>query len=125
MKTGEPYFTQPGAGASMSQTGADLPPWGETRIVGKPLPRVDGYERASGTAVYVRDMALPGMLHGAIVRCPHANARVKKVDVSKAEKMPGVRAVITGETAAAKIPWYPGDKGPTSWLFDPRCRYEG
>lgn len=125
MRTGEPYFAQTGAGAPAGQTGADLPPWGETRIVGKPLPRVDGYERASGTAVYVRDMALPGMLHGAIVRCPHANARVKNVDVSKAEKMPGVRAVITGQIPAAKIPWYSGDKGPTSWLFDAHCRHEG
>ena len=125
MRTGGPYFMQTGAVTLANQPSADLPAWGETRIVGKALPRVDGYERVSGTAIYARDLALPGMLHGAIVRCPHANARVKKVDVGKAEKMPGVRAVITGDTAAAKIPWYLTDKGPASWLFAPHCRYEG
>ncbi len=104
---------------------AELPPWGETRVVGKPLPRVDAYDRVSGSALYTRDIDLPGMLHAAIVRCPHAHARVKRVDISAAEKMPGVYGIITGETPAAKIPWYAGEKGFVSWLFDPHCRHEG
>ena len=45
-------------------------PWGETRVVGKPLPRIDAYERVSGTAVYAIDVSLPDMLHVAFVRCP-------------------------------------------------------
>ena len=53
------------------------------------LPRVDAYERVSGSAVYPLDFALPDMLHAAILRCPHAHARVKSVDTSAAEKMPG------------------------------------
>ena len=56
----------------------DVPPWTETRVVGKPLPRVDAYERVSGTAVYTLDMTLPDMLHAVIVRCPHAHARVRR-----------------------------------------------
>ncbi|MBS1111184.1 MAG: xanthine dehydrogenase, molybdenum binding subunit apoprotein [Anaeromyxobacteraceae bacterium] len=100
-------------------------PWGETTVVGKPRPRVDGYERVSGSAVYAMDVTFPDMLHAAIVRSPHAHARVKKVDASKAERMPGVRAVLTGESPGAKLPWYFGEKGPTSLLFDPHCRYEG
>jgi CO/xanthine dehydrogenase Mo-binding subunit len=100
-------------------------PWGETTVVGTPRPRVDGYERVSGSAVYAMDVTFPDMLHAAIVRCPHAHARVKKVDTSKAERMPGVRAVLTGESPGAKLPWYFGEKGPTSLLFDPHCRYEG
>jgi xanthine dehydrogenase YagR molybdenum-binding subunit len=100
-------------------------PWGETTVVGKRLPRVDGYERVSGSAVYAMDVTFPDMLHAAIVRCPHAHARVKKVDTSKAETMPGVRAVLTGDSPGAKLPWYFGEKGPTSLLFDPHCRYEG
>jgi xanthine dehydrogenase molybdopterin-binding subunit B len=58
-------------------------PWKETKIVGKPLPRVDAYERVSGSAVYPSDVSLPDMLYGAILRCPHSHARVKSVDASR------------------------------------------
>jgi len=62
-------------------------------------PRVDAYERVSGTAVYPSDVILPDMLYGAILRCPHAHARVLAVDTSAAVGMPGVAAVLTGATA--------------------------
>ena len=55
-------------------------PWGKTNIIGKARPRVDGYERVSGTAVYPSDLSLPRMVHGAVVRCPYPHARVKSVD---------------------------------------------
>jgi xanthine dehydrogenase YagR molybdenum-binding subunit len=100
-------------------------PWKQTEVVGKALPRVDAYERLSGSAVYPSDVVLPGMLYAAILRCPHAHARLKSVDVSKAETMPGVHAVIHDGTPGAKIPWYNGPSGPLSRLFDPQCRYEG
>ncbi len=100
-------------------------PWGETRIVGKPTPRIDAYERVSGTAVYPSDVILPDMLHGAILRCPHAHAIVKRLDTSAAEKMPGVRAVITGATPGCDIPWYGSRSGPLSRIFDAHCRHEG
>ncbi len=103
----------------------EMPPWGETKVVGKPLPRVDAYERVSGSAVYPLDFALPDMLHAAILRCPHAHAVVKSVDTSAAEKMPGVRAVITGKTPGADIPWFRGRGKWYSKLFDERARYEG
>ena len=97
----------------------------ETKIVGKALPRIDAYERLSGAAQYTFDIELPGMLHCAILRSPHANAMVKKIDSSKAENMPGVRAVITGSSPGAEIPWYGRPNNPLSKLFDPHCRYEG
>ncbi|HUL75669.1 MAG TPA: xanthine dehydrogenase family protein molybdopterin-binding subunit [Vicinamibacteria bacterium] len=100
-------------------------PWGETTVVGKPRPRVDGFERVSGRAVYAMDVTFPDLLHAAIVRCPHAHARVRKVDTSKAERMPGVRAVLTGGSPGANLPWHFGEKGPLSLLFDPHCRHEG
>ncbi|NIR43880.1 MAG: xanthine dehydrogenase family protein molybdopterin-binding subunit [Gemmatimonadetes bacterium] len=103
----------------------ELPPWGETRVVGRSLSRVDGYELVSGTAVYTLDLTLPDMLHAVIVRCPHAHARVVRVETSRAEAMPGVRAVLTASTPGAEIPWYFGDDGPTSRLFDSHCRYAG
>ena len=95
-------------------------PWGETRVVGKPIPRVDGYERVSGSAIYPMDMLLPDMLYAAILRCPHAHAIVRKVDLSKAREMPGVRAVLSDADPEARIPFYGENR-----LFDPHCRFEG
>ncbi|MGD0578772.1 MAG: molybdopterin cofactor-binding domain-containing protein, partial [Bryobacteraceae bacterium] len=102
-----------------------MKPWTDTAAVGKPAPRIDAFERVTGTAVYALDLQLPGMLHAAIVRCPHAHARVKRVDMEKARKMPGVRAVLTADSPDAQVPWYAGEKGPVSTLFDRHCRYEG
>lgn len=98
--------------------------WKKTDVVGKPLPRVDAYERVSGTAVYPSDILLPNMIYGAVLRCPHPNARVRKVDVSRAEKMRGVRGVITGNSPEAKnVKWkYRDQQVP---LFNPHCRFEG
>ena len=111
---------------------ATVKPWGETKIVGKPIPRVDGYERVSGAAVFPVDVILPNMLYGAILRCPHPHAMVKKIDVGKTRQMPGVRAVLTdADPEARAVGWYaaPGAPGAASRmlsrLFDPHCRYEG
>ncbi len=102
-----------------------IPPWENTSVVGQPLARIDGYERVSGSAVYTEDLVLPNMLHAAILRCPHANARVRRVDTTRAEQLPGVVAVITGSLPEAAIPWYFGAAGPTSLLFDDHCRFAG
>ncbi len=103
-----------------------LTPWHATTVVGKPLPRIDAYERVSGSAVYTLDMVMPDMLHAVIVRCPHAHARVRAVNTRRAQKMPGVWAVLTNESAGADISFYPGPDGKnTSSLFDSHCRYEG
>jgi xanthine dehydrogenase YagR molybdenum-binding subunit len=98
--------------------------WEKTDLVGKRIPRVDGYERVSGTAIYPSDLKLPNMIYGAILRCPHPHAKVKSVDASRARKMPGVRAVITGQSPAAKgLKW--SYDSHTGLLFDPVCRFEG
>ena len=98
--------------------------WQKTKVVGRPLPRVDAYERVSGHAEYASDVVLPDMLYGVVLRCPHAHAMVKNVDAKEAATMTGVRAVITGESKGADIvwPWSPDVK---AGLFDPRCRFEG
>ncbi|HXY41658.1 MAG TPA: xanthine dehydrogenase family protein molybdopterin-binding subunit [Vicinamibacteria bacterium] len=100
-------------------------PWTQTKVVGTARARIDGYDRVSGRAVYARDLVLPGMLYAAFARCPHAHARVEKVDTRRAEAMPGVLAVLTGDSPGARLPFYFGEKGPLSWLFDPHCRFEG
>jgi CO/xanthine dehydrogenase Mo-binding subunit len=101
-----------------------IQPWGETRIVGKSLPRIDAYERVSGAAEYTYDIILPNMIYAAVLRCPHAHALVKSVDTTAAEKMPGVVAVLTGKSPGADVPWY-GFRVAQSKLFDPHCRHEG
>ncbi len=67
----------------------------ETRVVGKSLPRLDAAGKVTGTAVYAADFALPGMLHGKILRSPAPHARLVRIDASRALALPGVRAVIT------------------------------
>jgi len=115
---------RPGSEPQAQQPEDKILPWGETRIVGKALPRVDAYERVSGAAQYTYDVILPDMIYAAILRSPHAHAMVKSVDTAAAEKMPGVVAVLTGKSPGADIPWY-GGRAPQSKLFDPHCRYEG
>lgn len=68
----------------------------EFSVLGKPLPRVDSYDKVAGKAAYVDDMVLPNMLYGKILRSPHAHAKIKRIDASDAKRLPGVKAVITG-----------------------------
>jgi CO/xanthine dehydrogenase Mo-binding subunit len=101
------------------------PPFrGNTTIVGARRPRVDAYERITGTAIYPSDMKLPRMIYGVIVRSPFPHAQVNEIDTDKAVKKPGVRAIITGRSPAAKgLTWqYNGQAVP---FFDPHCRFEG
>ena len=72
------------------------PPWDAAtplNVVGKPVPRVDARDKVTGKAKYTRDIRLPGMLYGVIVRSPYAAAEIRSVDTAAAEKMPGVHAV--------------------------------
>jgi CO/xanthine dehydrogenase Mo-binding subunit len=56
--------------------------------------RLDGYEKASGRAVYTMDLHIHGMLHAKFLTSPHAHAKIKSMDTSKAEEYPGVRAIL-------------------------------
>ena len=67
----------------------------EYKHVGKRLPRIDGMQHALARTRYVNDIRLPGMLHVKVWRSPVPSARILSVDVSKAEKLPGVVKVIT------------------------------
>jgi 4-hydroxybenzoyl-CoA reductase alpha subunit len=68
----------------------------EHRTVGHSLPRTDAPDKVTGRAVFTDDLRPPGMLHGRILRSPHAHALIRGVDTSAAEALPGVKAVITG-----------------------------
>ena len=65
------------------------------RYIGKEISRPEGPDKAAGKAHYIHDLEQPGMLFGKIKFSAHAHARILKIDTSKAEKLPGVRAVIT------------------------------
>ncbi len=66
------------------------------RIVGTRPVRPDGIDKVTGKAIYGPDFAAPGMLQGAILRSPHAHARIRGIDTRKAAALPGVKAVVTG-----------------------------
>ena len=63
---------------------------------GMALPYLDAFERVTGTVPYTLNVELPGMLHLKLLRSPHAHARIRSVDASAAEAMPGVACVLTG-----------------------------
>jgi xanthine dehydrogenase molybdenum-binding subunit len=65
------------------------------RIIGTRPIRHDGFDKVTGRAKYGADYALPGMLHGKLLRSPHAHARIKSINYERALKLPGVLAVIT------------------------------
>ena len=65
-------------------------------VVGTRPIRHDGADKVTGRAKYGGDFAMTGMLHGKVLRSPHAHARIKSIDTSAAEALPGVRAVVTG-----------------------------
>jgi xanthine dehydrogenase molybdenum-binding subunit len=67
----------------------------EPLIVGKRLPRVDAVEKVTGAAKYAGDYHLRGMLHAAMLRSPYAHAQIRAIDARRAQRIPGVHAVLT------------------------------
>jgi CO/xanthine dehydrogenase Mo-binding subunit len=68
----------------------------DLQYVGKSVLRRDGPPKVTGKAIYTVDVSLPGMLVGRILRSPHPHARILSIDTSAAERVPGVKAIITG-----------------------------
>jgi 4-hydroxybenzoyl-CoA reductase subunit alpha len=66
-------------------------------IIGKRMPRVDSRTKVMGKAKFTADLKLPGMLVGKVLRSPLAHARILSIDTTKAESLPGVKAVVTGK----------------------------
>lgn len=78
----------------VEEDGLDQWPAGPREIVGRPATRLDGLARARGEATYTADVKLPGMLHTAVLRSPHAHARVAHLDLTPALEEPGVHAAL-------------------------------
>ncbi len=86
----------------MNQRAPDLRPAASLVIIGKSVPRTDAIPKVTGAAQYVADMHLPGMLHAAVLRSPHAHARIISIDTTAATALAGVKAVVTGADTARK-----------------------
>jgi len=84
--------------------------FGNYKILGKAIPRVDAKAKVTGQAKYAADFEVANMLWGQIKRSPYAHARILKIDTSKAERLPGVKAVTTGKDFGG-FKW--GWSGPT------------
>ncbi|MEE9550935.1 MAG: hypothetical protein V3W08_11130, partial [Candidatus Binatia bacterium] len=70
------------------------------RIVGKPISRAEGVEKVTGQAVYAVDVLPQGTLWGKVLRSPIPYGRIKRIDVSRAAEISGVKAVVTGHDLA-------------------------
>ena len=68
-------------------------------IIGKSIAMVDAARKTTGSGKYTDDLSLPGMLYGKILHSPHPHARIKGIDTSRAERLDGVIAVVTGKDA--------------------------
>ncbi|MGZ8480739.1 MAG: xanthine dehydrogenase family protein molybdopterin-binding subunit, partial [Candidatus Binatia bacterium] len=95
----------------------------EYSIVGKRITRIDAYERVTGQAQYTGDIQLPGMLYARVLRSPHPHARILSIDTSKAEKLPGVKAIVHHENA--QVPWSSGGHTHQRFIFNNPVRFVG
>jgi len=91
-------------------------------LIGKPMNRVDGPVKASGNAKYTYDLVRPGMAYAHSVTCPHAHAKVKSIDTSAAEKIPGVLAVYVVNGPEKEIFWAGTDIVAIAAVDEPTAR---
>lgn len=93
-----PEITGGGAATQTSvRTTTQKPATATTKVVARPKPKVDAVKLAKGRPVFTDDIEMPGMLHAAMLVSPHAHARIRKIDASRARALPGVHAILTHE----------------------------
>jgi len=101
----------------------------EFLVIGRDHPRVEAEEKVRGEFEYVGDVSLPNMLHAKILRSPHAHALVKRIDTAAAERIHGVKAVITHRDVSDKFllraPLEPVPYGLDSCILEKEVRYVG
>lgn len=96
--------------------------------IGKKIVKIDSPVKAIGEAKYVADLKIPGMLYGKILRSPYPHAVIKKIDTCKAERLPGVWAVITHKdvpTRRYNSAPHPGTTPMDKRVLDDKVRYVG
>jgi len=93
----------------------------EYRYIGKRTPRRDAVDIVTGGVNYLNDLRFTNLLHGKVLRSPHAHALIKKIDKSRAENLPGVKAVLTWED----VPDWRGGLPPVVRILDQKVRFVG
>ncbi len=102
----------------------------ESHVIGKSEQKVDALRLAKGKPVFADDINLPGMLHAAMLTSPHAHARIKRIDSSRARVLPGVHAVLTYKDVPRVVyvtggQSYPNPKPYDQVSLDSKVRYVG
>jgi len=97
---------------------------GEYRVIGTRVPRLDAKEKVMGKAMYTDDIELSNMLYGKVLRSPYPHARILNIDTSRAGRLPGIKAVVTGADTP-KIRWGLAIKDEPILCFDGKARYMG
>ena len=88
--------------------------------IGTTPVRPDGFDKVTGRAQFGADVNLPNMIHGKVLRSPHAHARIKSIDVSAALAMPGVYAAISGtDFPGGRLDGEAGGEGGGPWMTLP------
>ena len=100
------------------------------QTVGKPEPKVDAVKLAQGKPAFAADIEMRGMLHAKVLHSPHAHARIKKIDASKARALPGVAAVLTWQEIPRVVYSTAGQSDPIpgpldSFSLDNKVRFVG
>lgn len=93
-------------------------------VIGKRVPMIDGGAKVTGRGVYADDLKFPGMLHCRIFRSVHPHARILRLDTSRAEKFPGVAAIVTGKELTQKYGILPVGHDETALAVE-KVRYVG
>lgn len=93
-------------------------------IIGQRLPKIEGFEKANGSALFVDDLMLPNMLVGKLLRSPHPHAVIRSIDTSAAEALPGVKGVMVGAELPEKFGVLPASQDETALAID-KVRYIG
>jgi CO/xanthine dehydrogenase Mo-binding subunit len=104
------------------------------RVVGQPIVRHDARDKVAAATAYAADWALPGMLHGVVLRSPYPSARIVRLDTAKAEAIPGVAVVLTAKdvprnTLSTDVPGQTTAVGPLRAMLhvlaEERVRHQG
>ncbi len=96
------------------------------KYVGQATPKIDALERLTGLAQYSDDMPLPPRTaHALLVHSPYAHARIRSIDSTQVEAVPGVIAVLDYRRDDMKFRWFSGDRAYERWLFNQELRYHG
>jgi len=104
----------------------------ETAVVGKRVLRPDAYEKVTGGRGFPVNVKLPGMLHGKLLRSPHPHARIVRIDAARAERLPGVKALLLPGDVPQRtycpvyfVPTLAGSMVQDMLVLSDRVRYAG